>query len=447
VTLTTSKCRPWTAVLARTVAAVLLVHGGNAAALGLIEAYDAALKNDPVYRSAYYVNEGGKEYAALGRAALLPQVQANYSNGRDYSNITADGRTTPYRYLSKSATIEVRQTVVNFDALARYKEGRAQTDSSAAEFANEQQNVAVRVVGAYLDVLFKQDQLSLAQVERDMYQERMKLNERLLAKGEGTRTDRLETKARLDLAEAEVLEARDGLAEARDTLGGIIGGDVGTLAALNPDFRLLPADAMGFDAWQKIALESNPELKSKLYNIEIAHQEINKARAGYYPKLDFVASYSKVASDTINTIDQDSTTRSIGIQLTVPLYSGGSVSAGSRQAVAGQERARADLQTETNKVLIELRKNYNILVSSAARIEALVKAVESGKLLIKATEESIKGGVRINLDLLDAQRQLSTSQRDLAQARYGYLLASLRLRAAAGTMEADDVRQLAAYFH
>jgi len=441
-----SKRRLLALLLGPTLGAGLLLHTSAAAALGLVEAYDAALKNDPAYRSAYYANEGAKENVALGRSSLLPSVTANYFNGKDHSNITVDSVTRPYDYSSKTASVELRQSIVNFDGIARYKQGKAQANASEADFENEQANVAVRVVGAYIEALFKEDQLALARVERDMYRERMKVNEQLFAKGEGTRTDKLETKARLDLAEAQVLEAQDALVETRDTLAGIIGGEVDALTPLNPDFHLLPADTLGFEAWKKIALERNPELKSKLYVVEIAHQEINKARAGHLPKLDFVASYTKADSDTINTIDQASTTRSIGIQLTIPLYSGGQVSASSRQAVAGQERARADLQVETDKVLNELRKNYHTLTSSVERIDALDKAVESSKLLITATTQSIKGGERINLDLLDAQRQLYTSQRDLAQARYGYLLASLKLRAGAGLFSADDVRQMAVFF-
>ena len=164
------------------------------------------------------------------------------------------------------------------------------------------------------------------------------------------------------------------------------------------------------------------------------------------PRLDFVASYSKADSETLNTYNQDSTNRSVGIQLTVPLYAGGAVSASTRQASANLERAKAELQLRTDKVMIELRKQYAAALSSVARIQALDKAVSSGELLITATEQSIKGGVRINLDLLNARQQLYTSQRDQAQARYTYLLSLLKLRAAAGELGPDDVRQVAAYF-
>jgi protease secretion system outer membrane protein len=138
--------------------------------------------------------------------------------------------------------------------------------------------------------------------------------------------------------------------------------------------------------------------------------------------------------------------RSVGVQLTVPLYAGGAVSAASRQALANEERARFEMEGRTSKVLLDLRKDYDAVASSVARIGALVKAVDAASLLIEATTQSIKGGVRINLDLLTAQEQLYTARRDLAQARYAYLLATLRLRAGAGTLTSDDVREIGANF-
>ena len=130
----------------------------------------------------------------------------------------------------------------------------------------------------------------------------------------------------------------------------------------------------------------------------------------------------------------------------MPIYSGGAVSASTRQAAASYGRAQAELDSLTNQTLVELRKAHSLVTSSGRKIDALIKAVESGKLLMTATEQSIKGGVRINLDLLNAQQQLFTSQRDLAQARYTYLVGLMRLRAAAGTLENDAIREIAAYF-
>jgi protease secretion system outer membrane protein len=342
--------------------------------------------------------------------------------------------------------VQVRQPVVSLDALARYKQGKAQSAYSASQFDSQQQEVIVRVANAYFDVLFQQEQLALAKVERDMYVEQRKVNDLLFTKGEGTKTDAIETQSRLDLAEAQVLEAQDNVTNAKATLAGVVGSEIGDVDPRRAGFRVAAADTRGFEEWKRTALENNPDIKTLTYAIEIARQEVNKARAGHTPRLDIVGTYQKSASDTVNTINQEIDSRSIGFQLNIPIYAGGAVSAQARQAAANKGKAEQDLQAQIDKTLVELRKDYNTMASSVNRIDALVKAVDSATLLVKATEQSIKGGVRINLDLLNAKRQLYTAQRDLAQARYGYLQASLRMRSAAGVLSAEDLRMVAAYF-
>jgi protease secretion system outer membrane protein len=437
--------------VALAVGAVCALHAGSAGAISLQQAYDAALKNDPAYRMNFYENEYGKENQIIGRSGLLPNISANYSGSRNRADVDAVGSLgnhslTHPQYISRSSTIQLRQPIVSLEAIARYRQGKVQSAQSAAQFEANTGEVALRVVGAYADALFADEQLTLAMGQRDVYREQQRVNKRMFEKGEGTRTDMLETQARLDLAIAQVIEAQDAVTAQRTTLEGVVGMEVGTLDKLAPEFRFIELKPASFDEWKAIALANNRDLKTAQLGVESARLEIGKSRAGHAPRLDLVASYSKGDSETLNTYTQDTVSRSIGIQLTVPLYAGGYVNAASRQAVAGHERAKADLEVRTNRMLVELRKAHSLVVSSVARIDALVKAVDSGKLLMKATEQSIKGGVRINLDLLNAQQQLFTSQRDLAQARFSYLLGVLRLRAAAGTLSGGDIREVAAYF-
>ena len=419
----------------------------KATALGLMEAYEAALKNDPAYRAAFYAGEAGKENRALGRSNLLPTISGNYSGSKNNLDTTYTGRELPsQKYIARNASVQVRQSIFNMDGIARYKQGVAQSAYAEAQFESQAQEVIIRVLSAYVEVLFKEDQLALAKVERDVYVEQKAVNELLFKKGEGTRTDVLETQSRLDLAEASLLEAKDNLTASRDTLAGIIGTEPGELNHLRSGFRVAVADTQSFEAWKKIAIEQNPDIRTLTQGVEIAKQEVNKQRAGHLPRLDFVGTYGNSSSDTVSTVNQDQKIRSLGFQMNIPIFSGGAVSASTRQAAANKEKAREDLEAQTDKVLVELRKNYNQVASSAPKIEALLKAVDSAKLLITATEQSIKGGVRINLDLLNAQRQLYTAQRDLAQARYSYMIAALRLRAFAGTLTSDDLKLIAAYF-
>jgi protease secretion system outer membrane protein len=444
------------------IALAVALAAGQAGAVTVQQAYEAALKNDPTYKMSFFEKESSKESRVVGRSYLLPQVSASMSVSRNVTDVdtwqpdatTIFGQQIPAhwtssqpRYLSRNSTVQMRQPILNLDGIARYRQGKVQAQQGEAAYAAAGDEVAVRVVSSYMDVLFAEDQLALSKVSRDMFKEQMHVNKRLFEKGEGTKTDMLETQARLDVAEAQVTEAQDNVVAARETLAGIIGMDPGKLDEMRPDFNPMTLRTASFEDWGKIAREHNHELAAARLAVENARLEIGRQKAGHYPRVDFVAAYTKADADTINTYNQKTVNRAIGLQVSVPIYQGGAINAVTRQAADAYGRAQSDLDARTSKVMVELRKAHSIVLSSVRKIEALEKAVASGKELMKATEQSIKGGVRINLDLLNAQQQLYTSQRDLAQARYSYLIGLLRLRAAAGTLDADSVREVAAYFH
>lgn len=437
------------------IAGALLAAGvcgaGSAGAITLEEAYQAAIKNDPVFRMRYFENEAGKENAILGRSQLLPNVAASHTVNRntvDRQYIDQLGRTQldHPRYNGKSSVVQLRQSLFNMDAIQRYRQGKVQTAQAEQAYEAGLDEVSVRVVNTYMDALFAEDQLALARAQRDMHLEQQKVNKFLFEKGEGTRTDMLETQARLDVAEASLVEAQDHVTAVRNTLAGVIGMDPGTLDQIGANFRPVKLDIATYEDWQQLALRQNNSLEAQRLSVENSRLEIGRNKAGHLPRVDFVASYSKNDSETINVLGQQTTNRSVGIQVNVPIYSGGAINAQTRQAAANYGRAQAELDARTNEILIELRKAYDLVQSSGRKIDALVKAVDSGKELVKATEQSIKGGVRINLDLLNAQSQLVTSQRDLAQARYSYLVGLMRLRSASGTMGPDAIREIATVF-
>lgn len=433
--------------------ALLLAAAGSAGAITLEQAYQAALKNDPVFRMRYFENESGKENRILGRAQLLPQISASHSFNR---NITDRLQPSPRvantqvldhpRYLSRSSVVQLRQPLFNMDGIQRYRQGKVQSEQAEQAYEAGLDEVSVRVVSAYMDALFAEDQLALARVQRDAYLEHQKVNTRLFQLGEGTRTDMLEIQARLDLAEAQLVEAQDNVVAVRNTLAGVIGTDPGTLDQLAENFRPVTLNVGSFEEWRSLALARNNTLAATRLGVENARLDINRNRAGHLPRVDLIAAYSKSDSETLNYLGVESTNRALGFQINFPIYSGGSVNATTRQAAANLGRAQAELDARSNEILIELRRAHDLVLSSGRKIDALVKAVDSGKLLMTATEKSIKGGVRINLDLLNAQQQLFTSQRDLAQARYSYLVGLMRLRAAAGTLEPESIREIAAFF-
>ncbi len=429
----------------------LILPCGSAFAMGLMEAYNLALQNDPAYQSGIHEHDAGSENRELAKSNLLPVLSMNYSGARNFATSSqvypGQGSLTTYpHYVSSTSSLNLRQPLYAPDNMARYHEGMAQADYSDVQFSSHQQDLLMRLTSAYVDALYARDNLALVTSQRDTLLEQRQVNDRMFKEGEGTKTDMLETQAKLDLAEAQLIEAKDGHSTNFQALQAIVGVEIKSLDGLVGTFEPQPLQPSDFESWRAIALAHNPDIAAQRVAVEVAKDEVAKNRAGHLPHMDFVASLGKDNASSIDTYTTDSTVRSYGVEITIPLYAGGSVSALTRQAVAQYEKAKSDLDDKTNQVMLDMHKQHYSVLSSIAKIAALEKSVESAKLLVTATKLSIKGGVRINLDLLNAEQQQYVAQRDLAQARYTYMVSSLRLRADAGVLGVDDLRTVAANF-
>ena len=422
----------------------------NANALGLMEAYEAALANDSVYRAALHENEAGQQFKIIGRANLLPNISANYAYNRVNSDITSSSngfsRDETRNYNSENGAIQLRQPLINLEAWARYQQGNLQTALSDKQFAARKQELIKRFFGLYANANYAQDILDLSIAERDSYKNQEEANKLMSVRGEGTKTALIESQAKLSLSEAQVIESQDGVADGRNALAAMLGKEVANLDALSENFIVQPPEQSDYEAWKNIALENNPEIAAQRESVELAYQDIRRNRAGHAPRLDAVASISKSKSDSTSTFNQEIDNKSIGLQLNIPIYSGGSVSALTTQAEANHKKAQDDLVTKTNEVLVDLRKQHNTVLSGALRIDALKQSVSSAELLVAATKKSLIGGVRTNLDVLDARKQLFEAKRDLSLARYNYLVAYVNLKKAAGTLTVADLEKIAPNF-
>jgi outer membrane protein, protease secretion system len=418
--------------------------------LTLLQAYEAALVNDPTYRAALSEKAAGLQYEAIGRSHLRPSVSANLTTNRNYADInTASQGNSSHenrKYTSLAASLQMRQPIYHPEGLARYRQGVAQTQASDAQFTVRSQDLIVRLVSLYAPAKYAEDQLALAIAQRDTYALQKQANQRLLTLGEGTKTDVLETQAKYDLSEVQILEARDNLVNTRNALSTLVGQEVTTLQALAEGFQPRPMDPESFDAWKELALANNPEIRAQRFALDIATQEVAKNQAGHRPRLDLLASTSKNRSDTTSTVNQNTNQVSLGLQLSIPIYAGGAVDAATLQAVANQQKAQAELDAKISQVLVELRKQYNLTLSSVPRIAAAQTALSSGQLLVEGVQKSVKGGVRTNVDLLNAQQQVQDAKRELAFSRYNYLTSYTKLRYAAGTLGEMDLQHIAAYF-
>ncbi len=425
---------------------------GSVQALGLLDAYDLALRNDPTFQAAIQEREAGEENRIIGRAGLLPNLSWSYNNSRNESEVTqstAVGNVTSDRdYRSYASTLTLQQPLLDYEAYARYRQGAAQALFADERFRSKSQELAVRVLSAYSQALLAQERIELSRAQKRAYAERLQLNERLLKGGEGTRTDVLETQARLSLAQAEEIESLDTQDAALRELEAIVGQplQIDELAPLTRQFEIPPLEPNRFETWRDIAMANNPELKSQHHALDVAEYEVERKRAGHMPKVSLYASSRQTSSDSESSYNQKYDTNSVGIQVSLPLFAGGSVSASTRQAANQLSQAQYELDAQTARTLIELRKQFNLNTSGAAKVRAYEMAVSSATALVTATKKSVTGGERVNLDVLDAEQQLFTARRDLADARHAYLLARIQLKYFAGLLNEQDLRALGGYF-
>lgn len=428
--------------------------------IGILDAYSLALEKDPTYKAAIKEKEAGDESENIGRAELLPKVSLTYQNsphnwqtqkypqGDFLGNISEVTRHQQYRSYSSSVTLT--QPLFDYAAYARYKSGVAQTLISDERYRGKLLDLAVRVVGAYVEVAYSRDQIALAEAQKAAYKEQLTMNHRLLDGGEGTVTDVSETLARYSLAQAQIIEARDALDAAQRELEIIIGvplNQLDELQVLRPGkFLVAPLLPSTFEEWQKIALKNNPVLAAARLGIEPAKYEVERNRAGFMPQVQLYASHSENDSSSDNTVHQKYRTDSIGVQVSIPLYAGGGVAASTRQAAARYGQAKYEVDAQVSTLLNDLRKQYNLCLSSRAKLAAYELAVQSAATLVTATRHSVQAGQRVNTDVLNAEQQLYSARRELTSAKYAYIKSWIALQNHAGTLDEKDLKWVAQYF-
>ncbi|MEN9905491.1 MAG: hypothetical protein RLZZ555_2056, partial [Pseudomonadota bacterium] len=294
-------------------------------------------------------------------------------------------------------------------------------------------NLGVRVTGAYLEALLAQDQLDLVLSQQAFVRTQLDAARKALAAGSGTRTDIDEAQARLDLNRADELEARQQLDYTRRQLEVLTRHPVGQLARLDAGKLVLQAPALpGLEDWIAMAEDSSPELKALKARLEAARIEVSKAEGGHYPTLDAVVQLTRSASENVTTPESRYNNRAVGLQLNLPLYSGGYTSSVVRQALAEQLQAEERLEATRRDLGLRLAREYRGVTEGVMKVRALEQAVKSAEQLVQSSRRSYQAGSRTLVDILNAEQQLQSTRRDLAQARYVYLISRVRLQALAG---------------
>ncbi len=418
------------------------------ARLDLAEAWQAALEHDPTLRAAAAAADSGRELLPQAEAQLLPQVAFSYNRSANElsstsPNLVGQRISSERSYMSSTALLSVRQPVIQPAQWAAVRQARAQGADAESQFANARQQLAARLAEAYFALLLAGDQIALVEAQRVAHSTQLDAARKALAAGSGTRTDIDEAQARLDMDVAQALEARQQAMLARRQLGQLVGVEFAQVAPLDLGrLAAQPPQVGELDDWLQLAEQNSAELRSLQARLEAATEEVAKARARHLPTLDAIAQYNRSDSETISRIDATSNTASIGVQLNVPIYSGGGVQSALRQAVAERTKAAENLAALRADLGLRLHREYRGLSEGLLRTRALEQAVRSAEQMVSSSQRSFQAGARTTIDVLNAQQQLAAASRDLSQARYIALLSQVRLQALAGVFDEARLARL-----
>lgn len=429
---------------------VLLV-ATPAQAEDLLDIYKLAQQSDPTWNGAQANYRANLELWPQARSLLLPTISAGVGLFKVNQEATRTDQvtgtvlgTSAARYNSNGYNVQLTQPLFNMSGFAAYTQGRTALNQAEAELAIARQDLIQRTAQAYFDVLAAQDALEFARTEKNAIKGQLDLAQRNYSVGNATVVDVHEARARQDLAVALEVSAESDLQVKQEVLITLTGITPATpLAHPAPRLQLPAPEPADPEHWLKAAADQNLQIKVQEYLYDIATEEVKKVRGAHYPTLDLVAGrvYSDAGGGVFGT-GIESTTDQIGVQLQVPIYQGGYVSSKVREAVARREQAREALTLSKRQTTRQTREAFLAVTSGATRVRALEQALASSQKALEGTLLGYESGVRTGVDVLNAQRELYRTKRDLSQARYAWLTSRLRLKAAIGTLNDTDLAEI-----
>jgi outer membrane protein len=429
----------------------------NAQAADLLQVYQQALANDATYASARAAAQAGRERVPQGRAGLLPTVGITGNvtrNNTDYSpfnegqpirdelgNVIGTALSGGPSVTTKEITVQLAQPLFRWDRWETYQQSKLQQAISEAQFAQAQQDLITRVAQAYFDVLGAQDTLASTRAQKEAVTEQLASAKRNFEVGTQTITDTHEAQAAYDLVVSQEIAAVNDLETKKTALQAIIGTPPAALATLRTGVNLTAPQPINVDQWVSAAENQNYAVSVAQLQLESAKRDISKNRAGHYPTLDLVASSNRRnLSGELTGQSGRTTNNAIGIQYSIPIFSGFAVTSRVRESIALEDKARNDLEANRRNAALLARQSFLGVNSGLAQVKALEAAEVSSNSALESNKLGYQVGVRINIDVLNAQRQLYQTRTDLAKARYNTILAGLKLKAAAGSLREEDLQ-------
>ncbi|WP_309678346.1 TolC family outer membrane protein [Polaromonas sp.] len=432
-------------LLSLSIAAALLAAGPMAQAQSLVELYESARAFDATYQSARLQYDANLARAAQAKAGILPA--AGLAAGASRTGFENTNPAIERNFNTQNATLSASQPLYRPANWASYEQGFKQVDLARAQLDSAEQDLIVRSSQAYFDVLAAQDTLTFVQAQKAAVAEQLAFAKRNFEVGTSTITDSREAQARYDLVIAQEIAAENDLRVKKIALDQLVGKNETQPRGLLAPVALPPVQPADVNAWVQQSEAVHPGIRQAQSGLDIAELEVTKAEAGHKPTLDATASYNitrnpaGTATSAAQTSSRTNAT-TVGLVLNVPLFAGFSTQNRIRETLSLKDKARSDLEGARRSVAQSTRTAYFGVLSGQGQVKALEAAELSSQSALDANKLGYQVGVRINIDVLNAQSQLFQTKRDLAQARYNVLLGGLRLRQANGTLSPEDLQQI-----
>ncbi|WP_158936397.1 TolC family outer membrane protein [Burkholderia sp. S171] len=442
-----------------------------ASAVSLNQLYDEALETDAQLQSARAGLTADSEQLPQARAKLLPQLSASVTASEQRTEL--GGGFPASTGNSNGYTVSLTQPLINVASWQGYQQGQIALTSAQAQFAAARQDLIVRLGQAYFDALSAQDSVAIVRSQKASIAEQLESAKRSFDVGQSTITDTNEAQAKYDQAISQQIAAQNDLEVKLAALEQIVGHPVTRVDGLAQGVTLPPPVPADMQQWVDMARDANYQVVLKQLAVANSQRETLKAKAGHYPTLDLIASYGKNSlgaagagnfggnfgggfGSGANTLSPEVpaataelgnygayySNATVGVQLTIPLYEGGATQSRVRQTLALEDKAAADLDAARRSAALSARQAFLGVSSGLAQVRALQTAEQSARTSLESNLLGYQVGVRINIDVLNAQDQLFSARRDLAKARYDTLINSLKLKASAASLTDSDVLSL-----
>lgn len=409
-------------------------------AMDLAQAYRLALANDSQVASARLQLNAIREKLPQAEAAFRPQLSSAASLQQQYAEIfPAKGSQYSTDYTNQNYSVSLNYPIYRAQNVEVLEQSKLQISVAEAQLAAASQDLVLRISQAYFDVLASQDNLATIGSQKRAITEQLAAAKRNFEVGTATITDQQEAQARFDLAVAQELAGLNDLEVKRAALALLVGRSVNDIARLRPGIQLSAPMPAQETQWTSAARDSNFSVQQARLNSEIAKREIERQRLATNFTVDLVSSVSHGRSANFNQVGTNSLVGGLGVQVAKPLYTGGLIESRIKEALASHERTLSDLETARRQAELAARQSFYGVNSGLAQIRALEAAERSSQLALDSNLLGYQVGVRINIDVLNAQQQLFTTRRDLARARYDTLINGLRLKTTNGSLGESDI--------